>query len=107
MAHVFTEANFDQEVLQSNAPVLVDFWAEWCGPCRMMAPVIDELSQEIPEQKLKIGKLNVDQAGSLAMKYNVMSIPTFLVFQGGQVVDTIVGGMPKEAFVQKLQRYLA
>jgi thioredoxin 1 len=107
MAHVFTDETFAQEVLQSATPVLVDFWAEWCGPCRAMGPIIDEIAQEVDETKLRVGKLNVDQAGETAMKYNVMSIPTFLVFQNGEVVEQIVGGMSKEAFKAKLSRFIA
>lgn len=107
MAYIFNEANFSQEVLQSSVPVLVDFWAEWCGPCQVMGPILEDLSHEIPETKLKIGKMNVDQNQETPMKHNILSIPTFLVFRDGQVVDQIVGGMPKEAFKQKLEKYLA
>ncbi|MBP9864601.1 thioredoxin [Patescibacteria group bacterium] len=106
MAHTYTQDNFDAEVLQSSVPVLVDFWAPWCGPCRMTGPIIDELSAEIDEAKLKIGKVNVDEAGALAQTYNIMSIPAFLVFQNGAVVDTFVGGMTKDGFKAKLKNYL-
>lgn len=107
MAHVVTNETFAAEVLQSSTPVLVDFWAEWCGPCRVMAPVIDELSHEIDESKLKFAKLNVDEAPELSEKYRIMSIPTFLVFKNGEVVETIVGGMSKDQFKAKLTSYLA
>ena len=105
MAHIFNEANFSQDVLQSPVPVLVDFWAEWCGPCQSMGPIIEELAQEIPETKLKIGKMNVDQNQETPMRHNIMSIPTFLVFKDGQVVDQFVGGMSKEMYKEKLAKY--
>ena len=106
MAYTFTQDNFDAEVLKSSVPVLVDFWAPWCGPCRMTGPIIEELADEIDEAKLKIGKVNVDEAGALAQTYNIMSIPAFLVFQNGVVVDQFVGGMTKDAFKAKLKNFL-
>ncbi len=107
MEHVFTDQNFAQEVLQSTTPVLVDFWAEWCGPCRAMGLIIEELAHEIPIETLKIGKLNVDQNSATSETYRVMSIPTMLVFQHGQVVETIVGSMPKATLLTKLARFTA
>ncbi|MCC7356995.1 thioredoxin [Candidatus Uhrbacteria bacterium] len=107
MENQFTDENFDTEVLKSNIPVLVDFWAPWCGPCRIMSPIVDELAETTDSTKLKIGKMNVDENGQTAMAFKIMSIPTFLVFQNGQVVDSIVGGMSKEEFVGKLAKYLA
>ena len=107
MEYTFTDQNFASDVLSSPTPVLVDFWAAWCGPCRAMAPVIEEIAASADPSKLKIGKLNVDENGDTAMKYRVMSIPTFLVFQNGQVVDQFVGGMTKEAFMGKIGKYLA
>ncbi len=104
MEHSFTDDNFQNEVLKSDVPVLVDFWAPWCGPCRMMAPVIEELAGEIDGAKLKIGKCNVDENPGVAGQFNVMSIPTFLVFKGGKVVDTFVGGMAKQAMKDKLEK---
>jgi thioredoxin 1 len=107
MENVFTDANFDAEVLKSSTPVLVDFWAPWCGPCRIMSPIVEELAEATDPTKLKIGKMNVDENGQTAMAFKIMSIPTFLIFQNGQVVDTIVGGMSKEEFVGKLAKYLS
>ena len=89
----FTDANFDSEVLQSGEPVLVDFWAPWCGPCRQIAPMIDELANENPG--VKIGKVNIDDNPSAAQKYGVNSIPTLLVFKGGEVTESFVGVRPK------------
>lgn len=105
--HIFTDANFDAEVLQSAAPVFVDFWAPWCGPCQMTGPFVDELSQEIDGSKMKIGKLNVDDNQVIAGKYQVLSIPTFLVFKNGQVVDKVVGGVPKEKLKAVMEKHLA
>lgn len=97
----FTDDAFKEEVLNANQPVLVDFWAPWCGPCRMMAPTIEELADEF-EGRAKIGKLNVDENQQTAASYNVRSIPTLLLFQDGEVVDQIVGVAQKDALAQKL-----
>ncbi len=107
MAHIFTEANFQAEVLSSPVPVLVDFWAEWCGPCRVLGPIIEEIASEVDESKLKIGKVNVDQNAHLSTEHRVLSIPTMLIFKGGQEVGKIVGSMPKEELLAKLAPYLA
>ncbi len=96
----FTDAAFDSDVLKSSEPVLVDFWAEWCGPCRQMTPTIDALATEYTG-KVKVGKLNVDDNGQTAMRYNVRSIPTLLLFKNGQVVEQRVGAMGK-GDVQKM-----
>ena len=103
----FTDANFDAEVLKSDVPVFVDFWAPWCGPCQMMGPVVEELSTEYEEGKLKVGKLNVDENQTIAGKYQVMSIPTFLLFKGGEVVDHVVGGVPKEKLKAMIDKHVA
>ncbi|PKM51173.1 MAG: thioredoxin [Firmicutes bacterium HGW-Firmicutes-7] len=105
MALAFTDVNFENEVLNSEVPVLVDFYADWCGPCKMMSPVIEELST-LYEGKAKIGKLNVDQNGATAQKYKVMSIPTILLIKGGEVVDTLVGAVPKQQLEAKIKSVL-
>lgn len=92
-----TSGNFEQEVLKSDTPVLVDFWAAWCGPCRMVAPVLDELADELGD-KVRIGKLNVDENQDVAFRFQVSSIPTFILFKNGQVADRMMGAMPKAAF---------
>lgn len=107
MSHVnLTDQNFEEEVVKSTVPVLVDFWAPWCGPCQMMGPIIDELSGEFDASKVKIAKLNVDENQVVAGKYQVMSIPTFLVFKGGEVVDQMVGGVPKEKLKEMLDKHV-
>lgn len=98
----FTDQNFNAEVLQSDKPVMIDFWAVWCGPCKMIAPFIEELAGEF-EGKAKVGKLDVDNNQETAIKYGVRSIPTVLVFKGGKVVDTIIGAVPKVQLKQKLE----
>ena len=96
----FTDGSFDQDVLQSEAPVLVDFWAEWCGPCRTMAPTIDVVANEYAG-KVKVGKVDVDANGDTAMRYNIRGIPTLLLFKGGRVVEQRVGAVGKSE-VQKM-----
>lgn len=103
MEYRFTEQNFDAEVLQSSIPVLVDFYAEWCGPCKMMAPVVERLAEEM-EGKAKVGKLNVDEASQIAERYRVVSIPSFLIFQNGEVKDTMVGAMSADKLKENLQK---
>ncbi len=90
-----TQANFEQEVLHAKVPVLVDFWATWCGPCKMMGPVVEQIEKEMGAT-VKVGKVNIDENASLATKYNVMSIPTFLVFKDGKLVNSSVGVQDKE-----------
>lgn len=98
----FTDQNFNAEVLQSDKPVMIDFWAVWCGPCKMIAPFIEELAGEF-EGKAKVGKLDVDNNQETAIKYGVRSIPTVLIFKGGKVIDTIIGAVPKVQLKQKLE----
>ena len=100
-----TDANFDAEVLQSPHPVLVDFWAQWCGPCRMIAPVVDELATEF-SGRAKIVKVDVDQSGETAAKYGIRSIPTLMIFKQGQVVEMLVGAASKKALTDKLNAQL-
>jgi len=101
----FTDGNFDAEVMQSNLPVVIDFWAVWCAPCRMIAPIIEDLATTY-EGKVKVGKLDVDSNQQTAIKYGVRSIPTVLIMKDGKVVDTIIGAMPKANFVDRLQAVL-
>jgi thioredoxin 1 len=98
-----TQENFAKEVLQSASPVLVDFWAEWCGPCKMIAPVLDELADEY-DGRARIGKVNIDEQQGLAAEYGVRAIPTLLVFKGGQVADQLVGARSKRDLKSSLDR---
>jgi len=100
-----TDENFETEVINSSEPVLIDFWATWCGPCRMIAPIVEELAGEYTG-KIKIGKLDVDNNQETSIKYGVRSIPTLLIFKGGKVQDTIIGAIPKSNIVQKLNAVL-
>ncbi|AIS52326.1 thioredoxin-1 [Thermoanaerobacter kivui] len=102
---VITLENFEEEVVNSDVPVLIDFWAEWCMPCRMVSPIIDELAKEY-EGKIKVGKINVDDENELAMKFRIMSIPTIGLFKNGKMVDKIIGARPKADFVKFIERHL-
>ena len=102
---VVTEATFDQEVLKSDKPVVVDYWAEWCGPCRMVAPVLEEIASENAE-KIQVVKLNIDENPTVAQKYGIMAIPTMNVFRGGEVVKQIVGAKPKSALLKELAEFI-
>ncbi len=106
MEYVFNNDNFETEVLKSDIPVLVDFYADWCGPCKMMAPIVHQLAEAYAGQ-MKIGKLNVDQALLVAQKYRVMNIPTFIFFKGGEPIATLVGGMSKADLEAKIKQVLA
>jgi thioredoxin len=97
----FTAENFEQEVLQSSVPVLVDFWAEWCGPCKVLGPTMDALADSY-DGRAKIGKLNVDEHPAVAAKYGVRSIPTVILFSGGNVQDTLIGVQPQQQYVRRL-----
>ncbi|WP_026652119.1 thioredoxin [Butyrivibrio proteoclasticus] len=105
MEYKFTEANFENEVLNSDIPVLVDFYADWCGPCKMMMPVVEKLA-ETYDGKIKVGKINSDENSALAAKYNIMSIPSFLVIKNGEVVNSATGAMPAEALAKMLDEAL-
>jgi thioredoxin 1 len=105
MAIIFTKENFQKEVLESEMPVLVDFWATWCAPCRALGPIIEEIAQEF-EGKFKIGKLNVDENEEIAQAYQIFSVPTLIIFKQGQKIDEKVGALPKQAIVDWLKKYL-
>jgi thioredoxin 1 len=105
MAVEFTDANFQELVLDSDKPVLVDFWATWCGPCRAIAPVIEELHNEL-DGKAVIGKVDVDNNSEAPQKYGVRNIPTLLVFKGGEVVDKVVGNQPKSKLIEILENHM-
>ncbi|HWP81278.1 MAG TPA: thioredoxin [Bacteroidota bacterium] len=100
-----TDTNFQQEVVQSDRPVLVDFWAEWCGPCKMIAPLVEELAKEY-DGKLKVGKVDVDANQQVSTQFGIRSIPTLLIFKGGKVVDQVVGAVPKRMLAEKLAKHL-
>ncbi|WP_034445038.1 thioredoxin [Butyrivibrio sp. AE2032] len=106
MDYTLNSQNFEEEVLNSKLPVLVDFSADWCGPCKMMAPMVDEFAEEY-EGELKVGKINVDQSPDIAQKYNVMSIPMFAFFKNGQVVETAVGALNKAKLQGIIDKVLA
>ncbi len=101
----FTEDNWENEVENSEVPVVADFWAEWCGPCRMVGPVIDELSGDF-EGKAKVGKINVDSSQKIAMKYGIRNIPTVLFIKNGEVVDRQVGAVSKSSYAEKLEKLI-
>ncbi|MBN3894874.1 MULTISPECIES: thioredoxin [unclassified Nostoc] len=100
-----TDSSFKQEVLDSDVPVLVDFWAPWCGPCRMVAPVVDEISEQYKGQ-IKVVKVNTDENPNVASQYGIRSIPTLMIFKGGQKVDMVVGAVPKTTLASTLEKYL-
>jgi len=101
-----SDATFDKDVLQSEQPVLVDFWAVWCGPCKAIAPIVDDLATTY-EGKLKVAKVNVDQNGATPSRYGIRGIPALLIFKGGKVADQIVGYVPREVIEEKINRVLA
>jgi len=100
-----TDETFKQEVLESEVPVLVDFWAPWCGPCRMVAPIVDEIASQY-EGKVKVVKVNTDENPSVASQYGIRSIPTLMIFKGGQRVDMVVGAVPKTTLANTLEKYV-
>lgn len=103
---ILNDQNFEAEVLKSKVPVLVDFWAPWCGPCKMMGPIVEEVAKDFEGKSVKVAKLNVDEGTATAEKYNVMSIPTFKIFKDGQVVDEFVGVQSKEEIVKRLEKII-
>lgn len=101
----FTESNFDTEVINSEKPVLIDFWAVWCGPCKLITPEIEKLAEE-KQNELKVGKLNVDENRDIAIKYGINSIPSLLLFKNGEVVKTLIGAMPKNKILSEISQFL-
>ncbi len=101
-----TDSNFSEEVEKSDTPVLVDFWAEWCGPCRMVGPVVDEIAGEY-DGKVKVGKVNVDHNPQVSVKFGIRSIPALLIFKNGEVVDQIIGAVPKTHITKQLEAQLS
>ena len=104
-ASAVTDASFKDDVLESDVPVLVDFWAPWCGPCRMVAPVVEEIAEQY-EGQIKVVKLNTDENPQVASQYGIRSIPTLMIFQGGQRVDMVAGAVPKTTLANTLEKYL-
>lgn len=105
MEYKFTTTDFDKEVLSGDIPVLVDFYADWCGPCKMMAPIVEKLSEKY-EGRMKIGKCNIDEEGELARRYKVMSIPTIIIFVKGEVKETIIGAVSQNELEEKIEKVL-
>jgi thioredoxin 1 len=103
----FDDNNFEEKALGSKVPVLVDFWAPWCGPCQTMLPIIEELAKEYGDGKLVIGKLNIDENKATPQKYGIMSVPTFMIFKDGQVVDQFVGAQSKDSLKERIDQALA
>lgn len=106
MEYKITTANFDEEVLNSDMPVFVDFYADWCGPCKMMAPIVEDLAKKY-DGKVKVGKCNIDEENGIAARYRIMSIPTMMVFNGGEIKETIVGAVSQKELEDKIDKALA
>ena len=105
--HIFTDQNFDADVLKSDVPVLVDFWAPWCGPCKVASPIVEKVAESLAGKPIKVGKMNVDENQETAQKFGILSIPTFLLFKGGMVVEQTVGVPNETVLRKKLEGYLA
>ncbi len=105
VVHQFTDLNFESEVINSEKPVLVDFWAVWCGPCRLIEPAIEKIAMEKGD-KLKIGRLNVDESRGIAMRYGISNIPTLLLFKNGGIVKVLVGAMPEDRILSEISQFL-
>nr|YP_009244744.1 thioredoxin [Pyropia pulchra]AMK96986.1 thioredoxin [Pyropia pulchra] len=101
-----TDASFKQEVINNNLPVLVDFWAPWCGPCRMVSPVVDEIAEEY-ESSIKVVKINTDDNPTIAAEYGIRSIPTLMIFKAGERIDTVIGAVPKSTLASTLNKYIS
>ncbi len=106
MVEEINDKDFVEKVLNSKIPVLVDFWAQWCGPCRMLTPIIEELAKEYDEQKIKIYKLNVDENPQIAAKYGIMAIPTVIIFKDGKPVEQVTGVRNKKEYIELIERYI-
>ncbi|MCM1252420.1 MAG: thioredoxin [Clostridium sp.] len=106
MEYTFTTANFEEEVLSSDIPVFVDFYADWCGPCKMMAPIVEKLAEKY-DGKLKVGKCDTDKEGELAKRYRIMSIPTMMIFAGGEIKETMIGAQPQTELEKKIEQIIA
>ena len=106
MEYKITTVNFDEEVLASDMPVFVDFYADWCGPCKMMAPIVEELAKKY-DGKVKVGKCNIDEENGIAARYRIMSIPTMMIFKGGEIKETIVGAVSQSELEEKIDKALA
>ncbi len=104
--YTFTNNNFDSDVINSEISVLIDFWAPWCGPCRIQGPIIEDLSSEFDNKKIKIGKMNIDDNPEIAQKYNIMSIPTIIIFKNGKILDQLVGLRGKEDLKKIINKYV-
>ncbi|MGI5897820.1 MAG: thioredoxin [Candidatus Dojkabacteria bacterium] len=100
-----TDSNFKEEIKDYSGVALVDFWAPWCGPCQMASPIIDELAKEY-EGKVKVGKVNVDEEGTLATEYEIMSIPSVFLFKNGEIVETLIGGQSKESYIEAIEKHI-